>query len=108
MLRRLIPSLLASACALSLLAVAGPACAGDGPKKPRSVPPPTVASSNTATPAEVEASVLAEAKKTSVEQLQCTDEETTVSCTRHDVHGGCVAVQARGCGRTLEYDFGNE
>ncbi len=72
------------------------------------MPPPTVASSNTPTPAEVEASVLAEAKKTAVEQLQCTEEETTVSCARHDVHGGCVAVQARGCGRTLEYDFGNE
>lgn len=91
-----------------MLAVSAGACATHGEKKPHGVPAPTEAQSNTATAAEVEADVLAEAKKTAVEQLQCAAEEVTVSCTRHDVHGGCIAVQARGCGKTLEYDFGND
>jgi hypothetical protein len=92
---------------LSCVAVAG-ACASSSPKKKQGVPPPTTATANTPTAAEVEADVLAEAKKTAVEQLQCPAEEVTVTCTRHDVHGGCIAVQARGCGNTLEYDFGND
>jgi hypothetical protein len=89
-----------------VVVVAG--CAGHRGKQARAVPPPVEAKSNTPTAAEVEADVMIEAKKTAIEQLQCTEEEVTVSCTRRDVHGGCVAVQARGCGRTLEYDFGND
>jgi len=84
------------------------ACASAPKKAGRNVPPPTVAAPNTPTAAEVEANVLAEAKKTAVEQLQCPEDDVTVSCTKHDAHGGCIAVQARGCSRTLEYDFGND
>jgi hypothetical protein len=92
---------------LAISSLAG--CASSGTKKKgKNVPPPTVAAPNTPTAAEVEANVLAEAKKTAVDQLQCPEEEVTVSCTKHDAHGGCIAVQARGCGRTLEYDFGND
>ena len=100
---------IASLAAVSLVVasfVAG--CATHDAKRTHSVPAPTEEKSNTATAAEVEADVLAEAKKTAIEQLQCTADEVTVSCTRHDVHGGCIAVQARGCGKTLEYDFGND
>jgi hypothetical protein len=84
------------------------ACAAPPKKKAPLVPAPTMAAPTSATAAELEASVLSEAKKTAVQQLECSDEEVTVSCTKHDVQGGCIAVQARGCGRTLEYDFGNE
>jgi hypothetical protein len=104
-MKRTVP--LAFVAALFCFVAVGAACASSPKKKP-AVPAPTEAHSTTATAEEVEADVLAEAKKTAVEQLHCTDEEVTVSCTRHDVHGGCIAVQARGCGNTLEYDFGND
>ena len=106
--RSRVPSALSFVPALLAAMLVAGACASAAPKKAGRVPPPVPDRPNTATASEVEASVLAEAKKTAVEQLQCPAEEVTVSCTRHDVHGGCVAVQARGCGRTLEYDFGND
>jgi type IV pilus biogenesis protein CpaD/CtpE len=97
---------LAVVALVAALSVAG--CATHDARKNHGVPAPTEEKSNTPTTAEVDADVLVEAKKTAVEQLQCTADEVTVSCTRHDVHGGCIAVQARGCGKTLEYDFGND
>jgi hypothetical protein len=93
-----------SALAIGLLLAA---CASPTKQAP-SVATPKQATSNDVDPAALEANVLEEAKKTAVTQLECPAEEVSVTCTRHDVHGGCVAVQARGCGRTLEYDFGND
>jgi hypothetical protein len=101
---RILPFALVALTVVSSIA----GCATQEAKKPRGVPSPPQAQSNTPSAAEVEAQVIAEAKKTAVEQLQCAADEVSVTCTRHDVHGGCIAVQARGCGKTLEYDFGND
>jgi hypothetical protein len=68
---------------------------------------PRPASSSLSTE-EVDASVLAEARKTAAQTLECPDDAVTVTCTRRDLHGGCVAVEARGCDKMLDYDFGNE
>lgn len=78
-------------------------------------PPPPVASTPiepTPTPqsttAAIEDDVVRETRKTAAEQLECPAEELVVTCTKRDVHGGCIAIQAKGCGKVLDYDFGNE
>ena len=62
----------------------------------------------TTTPAEMEAAILEETKKTAAEQLGCPVEDVRMRCTNHDAQGGCVAVQAKGCDKTLDYSFGSE
>ena len=62
----------------------------------------------TTTPEEMEAAILEETKKTAAEQLGCPVEDVRMRCTNHDAQGGCVAVQAKGCEKTLDYSFGSE
>lgn len=62
----------------------------------------------TSTAATIEDEVARETRKTAAEQLECPEDQLTVACTRRDVHGGCIAIQAKGCGKVLDYDFGNE
>jgi hypothetical protein len=81
------------------------ACCTSAPKRtrrtsPRRPPAPT--------PAAVEETVLREAARTAAEQLQCPVEQVSSICIKRDVHGGCIAIEARGCDKRLEYDFGNE
>ncbi len=81
------------------------ACSTSAPKRtrrasPRRPPAPT--------PAAVEETVLREAAAAAANELQCPVAEVSSVCTRRDVHGGCVAIEARGCGKVLDYDFGNE
>ena len=58
--------------------------------------------------AAMEDSIMAETRKTAAAELECPSEELIVSCTARDAHGGCVAISAKGCGKSLDYSFGNE
>ncbi len=88
--------------ALALLSVA---CATPAEKP---APPPPPPPSATSTSAEMEAHVMTETKKTAAAELQCPQEELIITCTGRDSLGGCVSIQARGCDKTLEYNFGSE
>ncbi|MDP2339942.1 MAG: hypothetical protein Q8O67_03205 [Deltaproteobacteria bacterium] len=60
------------------------------------------------TEAEMNSSVMIDAKKTVAESLGCPIDEVTLRCTAHDSHGGCTAVQGRGCDKVMEYSFGGD
>jgi len=85
----------------------GVACATPTTKTRAIRIPPEGTSSTTAT-AEMEDSVMVETRKTAAAEMECPAEELLVTCTRRDGTGGCVAIQAKGCGKTLEYSFGND
>jgi predicted component of type VI protein secretion system len=57
---------------------------------------------------EMNSSVMIDAKKTVAESLGCPIEEVNLRCTAHDSHGGCTAVQGRGCDKVMEYSFGGD
>jgi hypothetical protein len=78
---------------------------------PRKVKPIRIApegSSSTTATAEMEDSVMTETRKTAATEMECPADELVVTCIRRDGTGGCVAIQAKGCGKTLEYSFGND
>ena len=54
----------------------------------------------------MELDVMRETRKTAAAELQCPEEQLLVTCTGRDALGGCVAIQAKGCEKTLEYSFG--
>lgn len=83
------------------------ACAS-APEKPVASAPIEPTPTPQSTAAAIEEGVLRETRKTAAEQLECPAEELVVTCTKRDVHGGCIAIQAKGCGKVLDYDFGNE
>jgi hypothetical protein len=93
------------ATATLLLVGALLACSTSAPKRTRRAPPRRPPAP---TPAAVEETVLREATTTAANELQCPVAEVSSVCTRRDVHGGCVAIQARGCGKIVDYDFGND
>lgn len=94
--------------ALAGLFMAALACAtSPTPSKTTTAPiEPTPTPQSTA--AAIEDDVVRETRKTAAAQLECPEDQLTISCTRKDVHGGCIAIQAKGCGKVLDYDFGNE
>ncbi len=80
-------------------------CAAPAPRKAAPGPPLAPAG---ATPDEVNAEILTDAKQSAAEQLACPIDQVLMRCTKLDAHGGCVAVQAKGCDKTLDYEFGSE
>jgi hypothetical protein len=78
------------------------------PPPPASTAPIEPTPTPQSTTAAIEEDVVRETRKTAAEQLECPAEELAVTCTKRDVHGGCIAIQAKGCGKVLDYDFGNE
>jgi hypothetical protein len=74
------------------------------PPPPAAKPAPSPVSSAEA----MEDDIARETRKTAAAELQCPAEQLIITCTRRDSLGGCVAIQARGCDKTLEYNFGNE
>jgi len=91
--------------AIVLLTLLSVACATPPEKAPA---PPTAPPTSTSTSAEMEEHVMTETKKTAAAELQCPEEQLIITCTGRDSLGGCVSIQARGCDKTLEYNFGNE
>ena len=72
-------------------------------------PPPAAAAAPVQTSAEaMEADIMRETKKTAAAELQCPEDQLLVTCTTYDALGGCVAIQAKGCDKTLDYSFGSE
>jgi hypothetical protein len=94
------------AAVVATLVIVG-ACASAPPKPVASTPIEPTPTPQT-TSAAIEEDVVRETRKTAAEQLECPAEELAVTCTKRDVHGGCIAIQAKGCGKVLDYDFGNE
>jgi hypothetical protein len=90
-----------------ILVAAAAACAS-APEKPATRTPIEPTPTPQSTTAAIEEDVIRETRKTAAEQLECPAEELSVTCTKRDVHGGCIAIQAKGCGKVLDYDFGNE
>jgi hypothetical protein len=74
------------------------------PPPPAPKPAPSPVSSSEA----MEDDIARETRKTAAAELDCPAEQLIVTCTQRDSLGGCVAIQARGCDKTLEYSFGNE
>jgi hypothetical protein len=83
------------------------ACAA-APSKPVGRTPIEPTPTPQSTTAAIEDDVVRETTRTAAEQLECPAEQLVVTCTKRDVHGGCIAIQAKGCGKVLDYDFGNE
>ncbi len=97
------------AIVVALVVVVVGACATPEAKAPKRPPPPPDAPGAMASETDaMEASVMEETRKTAAAQLECPAEELLVSCTARDAHGGCVSISAKGCGKSLEYSFGNE
>ncbi len=74
------------------------------PPPPAAKPAPSPVSSSEA----MEDDIARETRKTAAAEMQCPAEQLIITCTLRDSLGGCVAIQARGCDKTLEYNFGNE
>ncbi len=98
-------TILVGLCAAMLL---GAGCASTKAKKAKAIRIPPEGTSSTTATAEMEDSVMVETRKTAAAEMECPAEELLVTCTRRDGTGGCVAIQAKGCGKTLEYSFGND
>ena len=98
-------TILVGLCAAMLLGVG---CASTKAKKVKAIRIPPEGTSSTTATAEMEDSVMVETRKTAAAEMECPAEELLVTCTRRDGTGGCVAIQAKGCGKTLEYSFGND
>ncbi len=70
--------------------------------------PPKPAASPVSSNEAMEDDIARETRKTAAAELSCPAEQLIITCTSRDSLGGCVAIQARGCDKTLEYNFGNE
>lgn len=97
-----VAGLIAAAATVVLAACAStpPAPVTSAPIEPTPTPQSTTAA--------IEEDIIRETRKTAGEQLECPAEELVVTCTKRDIHGGCIAIQAKGCDKVLDYDFGNE
>jgi hypothetical protein len=95
--------------AIAVVVVGSASCASAPAKGPQRPPPPPDAPGAMASETDaMEVNILAETRKTAAAELDCPSEELLVSCTARDAHGGCVAISAKGCGKSLDYSFGNE
>lgn len=79
---------------------------GCGSGKAARKKPPVPPMGETA-PAPAKDGYLADVKAAVAGQLECPAEEINVTCIRRDTLGECVAVRGDGCGRTVEYQFGD-
>lgn len=75
-------------------------------KRPRNPKPPEAAAQPTTE--EMDKDILAQTKQTASEQLDCPVDQLIARCTDHDAQGGCIAINVRGCEKTLDYQFGTD
>ena len=89
-----------------LIAASLVAALGCGSTKAARAKPPVPPTGETAA-APPKDSYLADVKTAVAGQLECPAEEINVTCIRKDTQGECIAVRGDGCGRTVEYQFGD-
>lgn len=90
--------------ALSLLL--GTSCATTKKKKAKRPKPPEATASETPSTQELDKDILAQTTETAAKELGCPKEQLIARCTQHDAQGSCIAINVRGCDKTLDYQFG--
>lgn len=96
---------------LSLVLVAvslvlGMSCATAKKKHAKRPKPPETSESAAPSTAEMDKDILAQTTETASKELDCPKEQLIARCTQHDAQGGCIAINVRGCEKTLDYQFG--
>ncbi len=103
---QLLPGVAAILVLLIVAAIVLVGCASDPEVKKRPIlhPPDEYSESKLG---EIEEKVEKDTRASASKELDCPEDQIVIQCTQKDNHGGCVALQAKGCNKTLEYSFGN-
>ena len=88
--------------------VFGLSCATTPKKKHKRPKPPEQVQSTTPSTEEMDKSILDQTLDTAAKELECPKDQLLARCTKHDAQGGCIAVNVKGCDKTLDYQFGGD